>query len=951
MTHYSSKFKVQSSRLGPHAEAGVAQLFQAAGSRRFPAPGAGLESPANPQAGKPALQPAEFGFKVFAFLLLLLLLAASGPSFAQNLDEARAFESGVRAFRDGLYERAERGFAEFARRYPQSLRLSEAILLEARAALEQKRLLVAVDLLTTNIARAGLFADEYRYWLAETHMSSGNYQAAADSYGLLIREFANSVRLLEASYGEALARFKLKDWGRVAALLQRPDGTFQQAARLRARDDLVVRGALLLGEALLEQGQYPQAEEAVGRLAEPDLIPEYKWRRQYLLCRIQRAAQHLPAALACSTNLLTLAGTTGQPDLQAESVAWQAGLFEQLGDAEAAAQVYEKNLFEGMPPERRRHARLKIIELTLAQDKLAEATQKLGIFFTQNPADKASDLALLTLGELHLRQHLALADPKTSRTNVVDATAPAVTNHLDLALAELDKLITNSLPSPLLGKAQLVRGWCLWAADKVPESLGAYKRAADQLPYSVDQGVARFKLADAQFVVRDLTNALQNYRRVVQDYADLPPVQEGLLAHAWFQMLRIGLDLNDLAVATEALENILKEFPESGFADRGVLLTGQGLSAVGQPAAARRLFGDFLKRFGARSPLVPEVELALARSYSADRNWPAALDRLENWLDRFDTSALRPRAEFTYGWVNYQAGRETNTFGVFTNLVAQFPTNALAPVAQFWVADYFYRQGQFRDAERNYQLLFQNANWATNPLAYQARMMAGRAAFARQDYSQAEDYFTNLLRDVNCPTGLVAEAFFALGDTFTQQDLEPNKPLKKFTEAIQAFKKIPQLYAAGPLVPAAWGRIGDCYLQLAAQAQDATLYINASNAYQTVLALPDAGVAARSQAEVGLALVLQAQAKLAPDNPGLLKPAREHYLNVFYGDNLREGEKPAPYWVREAGLAAARLSEELKEWEVAVNLYKELAGLLPVLRPTLDKKIEKAQAQLRLEKE
>ncbi len=45
--------KLVSASTGPEV---VAQLFQAAGSRRFPAPGAGLESPANPQAGKPALR-------------------------------------------------------------------------------------------------------------------------------------------------------------------------------------------------------------------------------------------------------------------------------------------------------------------------------------------------------------------------------------------------------------------------------------------------------------------------------------------------------------------------------------------------------------------------------------------------------------------------------------------------------------------------------------------------------------------------------------------------------------------------------------------------------------------------------------------------------------------------------------------------------------------------------
>jgi len=57
-----------------------------------------------------------------------------------------------------------------------------------------------------------------------------------------------------------------------------------------------MRGGLLLAEALLEQKEYRAAEAALGRLAEGDLIPELKWHRQYLLCRVQLAGQRLPEA-------------------------------------------------------------------------------------------------------------------------------------------------------------------------------------------------------------------------------------------------------------------------------------------------------------------------------------------------------------------------------------------------------------------------------------------------------------------------------------------------------------------------------------------------------------------------------------------------------------------------------------------------------------------------------
>ena len=132
-----------------------------------------------------------------------------------------------------------------------------------------------------------------------------------------------------------------------------------------------------------------------------------------------------------------------------------------------------------------------------------------------------------------------------------------------------------------------------------------------------------------------------------------------------------------------------------------------------------------------------------------------------NWLKDFPTNALRPQADYALARANYQAGNETNAFVLFTNFVAQFPTNELAPLAQWWVADHYFRLGgtNYVDAERNYQMLYQNTNWQGSPLvytnlAYQARLMAGRAAMGRQGYKDAIDHFTSLTSDTNCPLDL-----------------------------------------------------------------------------------------------------------------------------------------------------------------------------------------------------
>jgi TolA-binding protein len=889
------------------------------------------------------------------------------PAPAPSPAEAQRFDVAVKAFKDGQYEFAEQRLAEFSLEFPRSGRLPEAILLRARAALRQQRLAAAAGLLRTNLVRAGRWAEDYEYWLAETQMQSADFQAAAESFALLTRDYTNSTRLLEAGYGEALARYKLKQWDRVIQLLEPADGQFQKAAKLRSADELVGRGALLLAEAHLEKQQYQQAEAALQSLADRDLTPEYKWRREYVRCRILIASRRFDAALANITNLLALGAATGQPAFLAESVAVQGGLWEQLWRWGEAARAYEQNLAESAPAERRAQARLKIIQLTLATNNTRGAAQKLEAFFTQQPGEKSSDLFLLTLGELYLRQHLEGAD--TNRADRAASPAPGAgappgTNWLALALAQFDKLLTNYPQSSLVGNAQLDKGWCLWIDDKVREAQLAFRLAVDRLPPAADQAIARFKLGDTLFVLQDYTNALQQYRAVLKDYSNVPAVQENLLVPALYQIVHLGVEMDDLAGATGALQQILSLDTEQRFSDRGLLLVGQKLIAAGQPAEARAILAGFTQRFGDRSALGPQAELAIARSYLQEKNWPAALARYEGWLKRYATNELRPRVEFNFAWVNYQAGRESNAFNLFTNFLARYPTHELAPRAQYWVGDFYYRQNDsvaLTLAESTYQRLYQNTNWAATPLAYQARLMAARAAIARQAFGQAEGYLTNLLNSTGLREDLAAEivpeALFMLGDVYLFQDGDPNQPVKKFIDAREAFYKIPQNYTNSPLVPAAWGMMAQCSLQWAqAQAQEKNpkLYDSAAEAFLKVLSFTNADIAVRSQAEVGLGLVRERQAQLtpAPANAELWKSARTHYLNVLYGKNLNVNnqEKASLFWQKEAGLAAASLAEQLKDWSSALSIYKRLISLAPPLGPFLEKKLEKAREQARLGK-
>src|SRR6185295_6076312 len=134
--------------------------------------------------------------------------------------------------------------------------------------------------------------------------------------------------------------------------------------------------------------------------------------------------------------------------------------------------------------------------------KIAEAAQVLEQYLDQHPTSGAADQALLALGELQLKQYVATG------TNSPDAAA---TNLLRQALEHFDTLQSEFPDSPLAGKALLNQGWCYWVDGKYAEGRRAFELAAQRLPFSEDQAVARFKWADCQFKLKDFAGAITNY--------------------------------------------------------------------------------------------------------------------------------------------------------------------------------------------------------------------------------------------------------------------------------------------------------------------------------------------------------------------------------------------------------------------------------------------------------
>lgn len=857
-------------------------------------------------------------------ICLALELSASRIVAASG-EETRDYRAAAASLAGGFWERAEREFAEFIVKYPQSEHLPEVLLRQAQAQFRQRKFAELIALLTANQTKAGNLADQYLYWLAEAQFQTSNFTAAAENFGKVARSFTNSPVRFEASVGEATSLAGLGQWQPVADLLSKPDGAFGQALAAKPDSEHAARGLLLLAQAEFALKRFAEAEAALMAPTPASLKTDLAWRRQYLLCQVQSAAGRTNEALFGTTNLVALAASSGRRELLPESIAFRADLLERHGQLDAAKAAYGLNLTTNAPPERQRQALAKTAEIALLQGSLDETIKSIGQFLQQYTNSPATDVALLTLGELHLKQ-----------------TPPLVPQ----ALTNFDRLILVFTNSPLIGKAQLGRGWCFWISNNVPASTEAFRLAVEQLAPSEDLAVARFKLADALFVQKDFAVALQNYRAAQGIATNWPRVKETLVSQSLYQVCRASLELKEVALASDAMRQILQSYPKHPVAERSVLLVAQAFTELGEPDQARALFAEFVEKFP-ESELRPDVELALAHTLEQKADWPAAFELYEKWLGRFATNRLRPQAEFYRALTSFRSGNETNAFSLFTNFVTQFSSDPLAPKAQWWLADYYHRAGDLLNAEISYKLLYQK--WPASDLAYKACLAAGQVAVARPDYPAAIEHFTNLTLNPNpnCPPALKVQAKFGYGSALMLLSPGETNKTSNLELALQVFNTIQQENPGTATAAQAWGEMGKCYLQLAVQ--DARHYESASNAFQQVAGSAHASFATRSQARAALGAVAESQAaqKTGGERTALLKQALGHYLDAFfYEKTLRDGEQPDWFWVRKAGLEAARVAESLEEWSQALNIYQGLQKLLPPLQGSLEKKIARAQEQL-----
>ena len=822
---------------------------------------------------------------------------------AQEGAERLAYEAALRDFDLGQWDRAAGSLGAFSSAYPGSS-------------------------LRTEVESRLRFAEAERSWAA------GDWSGAARSFSNYLA--APTPPPLAAVAAVRLAQCRLKEGDPTAALeiLQSGDGPFVRALRQRSDPSLAFRGLLTRAEALRALKK-PADAVVVLQEAEPmaSNLQEKALRWRALAGLYEDAGQPAEAARAAEAWGRILV-EEGLPETRAEANALAGRLWRLAGDRTAAEAAHARNLSAETPLDRQREATLALADLAADQSDWTRSRERLENYLASHPEDPNAAEFQLRLGQSLLQQFLS----DRGLTNAPAGGASLLTR----AIGQFTEGLKRSPAPPVVGQLRLGRGWALWESldpkdppERIQAAAADFEAALPLLSSGWDASVARFKLADAELRLGNPAKALKPLRELLRDAGTNARVQQELVPKALVQTAQAAVGAREPGPAREAAEELIqRRLPEPGIAP-SVLTVSQFLADSGDPEAGRTLLRRFLKEYPSGTS-APEAELGLAAIELRARAWSTAVGALDHWIATHPDHPRMPQAEFDRAWAMVQAGLTDNAIARFTEIATRFPTNHISQTASLWLADHYFSQGDFAQAERLCVNLLTNTAWRGSPQWHEARLRAAESARRRQSAASAREQFLELLNDRTTPTQLLPRAYLALGETHVQTpEANDATPVEPYRRALEAFTAAAQ-FTNSPVSIAALGRMADCHLQLATQSTNS--YAKADELYRRIIASPKADLSTRSKASVGLGVVSEKLAALQPAAAAkpLLEAALNHYLDVVNGTLSRPGEVPDPWWLKEAGREAGRLLESAGRWREASTLYDRLASELPALKATLE---------------
>ncbi|HMJ06407.1 MAG TPA: tetratricopeptide repeat protein, partial [Chthoniobacterales bacterium] len=355
----------------------------------------------------------------------------------------------------------------------------------------------------------------------------------------------------------------------------------------------------------------------------------------------------------------------------------------------------------------------------------------------------------------------------------------------------------------------------------------------------------------------------------------------------------------------------VKELSEGGDAEaRGDLLLEEGLTQAAQGnKKATETLDSFLREFP-RHKRAAEGWIALAEL--AFHGAPARLDDARKHLaaarKSASSAAIAERADYLAVWIEDAAPNAdpTKVIGAASEFLRKYPGSSFIPDVRMKLAETYYRQQDFPNAQTQFQVLAQEN--PRGPFTERALFFAAKSA-TQSMAAQSLDRALVLLDEVVKKNGELKWAA-------RNEQAVIERKLGKAQDASTLYDEVLQGNAKPEEKREALCGKGDILYELGEA--DRENYPRAIEVYDQLAAQKDAPPHWRNQALFKRGICLE---KLGD---------RENALGAFYKILDEESRPDRPqrefFWFYKAGFNAARLLEEDAKWQPAAVVYQKLGS-------------------------
>src|ERR1051326_2521123 len=450
-------------------------------------------------------------FITIATLLLTLAL----PALAQ---ESKFYGKGKEAFKDGLYDVAEKQFLQLLEQFPGTVRREESVLLLAQCELKLGRWEDAARRLQDEMASEKAprkYTEGYLFWLGEALSKGKQFGEAEKRYRQLIDQFPRGSYLAQAQYGLAWALYQTKRSDEALKL-------FAQLAALKDKADqeIAQNAQIAMGQVYLSLKQDDKATAIFRPIAEKTPPGKFAFEARYWLGLTAYGQKQYDDALTQFQQIVS------QPKVWPHWVLGEA--WSQIGwihwnknDFEKSAQAFEQALQTLESETKKRENAIQYGQCYLRLGKIDKALEKMIDFVKAHAAEPLAGDVQLAIADIYLSQF-----------------------KYDDAAREYGRLITNFPNRESVPPAHYSRGWALFEQKKYDESIDEFQRAAASTRDPSQAVEAMYKIGDAYWKAEQFQKAMTAYQTVIDKYPDNPHVEEVL-----YQILQAQLNLKNLSQA------------------------------------------------------------------------------------------------------------------------------------------------------------------------------------------------------------------------------------------------------------------------------------------------------------------------------------------------------------------------------------------------------------------